>query len=386
MRRGRCSCSSHRSRLWQPWRHARPWSRSAQPASSASACCVSTSPSWSSLRRRRSNRSTPTSPGVSVTKLAGALCFAALALDALRSRRKLSLDRSHAVGFGILAIALLSTLQARDVGPALTTTIRYASFAGVYIVLSLVGDRMDLVRRVVWALSIAATVSAVIGLQNYLNGNTIYATLQNANPTDFAFILVTTLPLTFWLLGTKPALRPLVVLMIAVMSTAAVLSLSRSAVVGVAAGLFFFVLTDRRRLPLVLGGGIVALAAAVFVIHSNPGRFQTALFYKQNIAETNVTTRLDAWHAAARLAAQNPLLGIGPGNFQFYFNEATDRPPGTFNILVVHDAYLDIAAELGFVAATLFVIYLVIVFSRLTAVIRSPRDPAPMRRRSESPS
>ena len=187
---------------------------------------------------------------------------------------------------------------------------------------------MDLVRRVVWALSIAATVSAVIGLQNYLNGNTIYATLQNANPTDFAFILVTTLPLTFWLLGTKPALRPLVVLMIAVMSTAAVLSLSRSAVVGVAAGLFFFVLTDRRRLPLVLGGGIVALAAAVFVIHSNPGRFQTALFYKQNIAETNVTTRLDAWHAAARLAAQNPLLGIGPGNFQFYFNEATDRPPG----------------------------------------------------------
>lgn len=317
----------------------------------------------------------PTVAGISVTKLAGALCFASLGLDTLRSGRKLRLDRSHAVVLGILAIAFLSTLQARDVGPALTTTLRYASFAGVYIVLSLVGDRMDLVRRVVWALSLASTASAVIALQNYLNANTIFATLQNANPTDFAFILVTTLPLTFWLLGTKPVLRPLVVLMIVLMSTAAVLSLSRSAVVGVAAGLLFFVLTDRSRLPLVLGGGILAIAAAIFVIHSNPARFETALFYKQNIAETNVTTRLDAWHAAARLAAENPVLGIGPGNFQFYFNEATNRPPGTFNILVVHDAYLDIAAELGFIAATLFVLYLLIIFSRLTAVIRSRAGP-----------
>lgn len=317
----------------------------------------------------------PSVAGIPVAKLAGALCFASLGLDTLRSHRKLRLDRSHTVVLLILAIALLSTLQARDEGPALTTTLRYASFAGVYLVLSLVGDRMDLVRRVVWALSIASTASAVIALQNYLNANTIFATLENANATDFAFILVTTLPLTFWLLGTRPILRPVVVLMIVIMSTATVLSLSRSAVVGAAAGLFFFVLTDRRRLPLVLGGGILALAAAVLVIHSNPARFQTALFYKSNIAETNVTTRLDAWHAAARLAAENPLLGIGPGNFQFYFNEATNRPPGTFNILVVHDAYLDIAAELGFIAATLFVLYLLLIFSRLTAVIRSRAGP-----------
>ena len=317
----------------------------------------------------------PAVAGIPVAKLAGALCFASLALDTLRSHRKLRLDRSHTVVLLILAIALLSTLQARDPGPALTTTLRYASFAGVYIVLSLVGDRMDLVRRVVWALSLASTASAVIALQNYLSAKTIFATLENANATDFAFILVTTLPLTFWLLGTRPILRPVVVLMIALMSTAAVLSLSRSAVVGSAVGLFFFVLTDRKRLPLVLGGGILAITAAVLVIHSNPARFQTALFYKSNIAETNVTTRLDAWHAAARLAAENPLLGIGPGNFQFYFNEATNRPPGTFNILVVHDAYLDIAAELGFIAAALFVLYLVLIFSRLTTVIRSRAGP-----------
>ncbi len=309
--------------------------------------------------------------GTSITKLVGALCLGSFAVEVVRRRRRLHFDRSHVVVLGLLAIAMISTLQARDEATAVTATLRYASFAAVYIILAEVADRRELVRRVVWALSLASTIAAYIALQNYLGERTVVATLKNSNATDFAFILVTTLPLTFWLLGTKRRwLRPVVIAMIATMCAAAALSLSRSAVVGVSLGLLVFVITDRRRVPLVVGGGILAILAAVTVIHSNPARFQNALLYKEKVADVNVSTRLDAWHAAAKLAADHPLLGIGPGNFKLYFTEATGRPPGTYNILVVHDAYLDVAAELGFVAAVLFLLYLGIVFARLWGVTR----------------
>ena len=43
-----------------------------------------------------------------------------------------------------------------------------------------------------------------------------------------------------------------------------------------------------------------------------------------------------------------PLLGVGPGNFRYHYFEPTGRPVGTQNLDVVHNAYLDVAAELGF--------------------------------------
>jgi O-antigen ligase len=76
-----------------------------------------------------------------------------------------------------------------------------------------------------------------------------------------------------------------------------------------------------------------------------------------------VETRLDAWSAAARLSTENP-LGVGPGNFRFHYLEETGRPPGTNNIGVVHNAYLDVAAELGLVAMVVFLLYLGTVFLR----------------------
>ena len=64
------------------------------------------------------------------------------------------------------------------------------------------------------------------------------------------------------------------------------------------------------------------------------------------------------------------MLGVGPGNFQYYFLKATDSPEGTVRLRVVHNAYLDIAAELGPTAMVLFLLYLGLVFMRLTGARR----------------
>ena len=320
---------------------------------------------------------TATVGGLSLTKIAGALCFTSFALYALRSRELLSLDWTQALVLLILAAAMLSTLQAREVGSALSTTARYASFAAFFIVVSQFGRNPKVQKQIAWVLTTTSAVVAGIALDAYFTGRVLVATpIGDTNPNDFAFILGTTLPFAFWLLGTRNAyVRVLVVLMISVLSAGILLSLSRGAMLGIGAGILFLLLTDRRRTTIVLLGGSIALLTALLVIRADPAKFQRALFRKEVAAGHNVTTRLEAWNAAANLAADHPFLGIGPGNFRFRYYEATGNPPGTEILAVVHDAYLDVAAELGFVAAFAFLLYLGISFARLTSVVRSRAGP-----------
>ena len=309
-------------------------------------------------------------PQLTMTKVAGAICFASFARYALTSRRPLLFDRSHAVVIGILLIALASTVQAFDTSIAVTTTTRYASFVALYVIVSQFVGAHRLQRQIAWVLTITAAVAAIIALRSYFIGDTVVATLPEANPSDFAFILATTLPLSFWLLEDAPRWRVPLFAAIGLIASASVLSLSRGTMVGLAAGLAWMVLVDRRHVRLVLVGGVLALAVALLVIRSDPSRFETALLYKQKVADYNVTTRYDAWNAAAELAVENPLLGVGPGNFRFYYNEQTGRPVGTHNLYVAHNAYLDVAAELGLLAMILFLLYLGMMMSRLTVAAR----------------
>jgi putative inorganic carbon (hco3(-)) transporter len=304
--------------------------------------------------------------GISLTKMAGALVFASFAFHVVRRRRPLLFEPMQPVVLGILGIALLSATQARELPIALTTATRYASFVALYIVVSQLEPTPALQRRVAWVLALAATASAALGLQEYFSGSQAIATLPYANANDFAYMLGTALPLMFWLLGSRRSLVPVVIAMIGIVFAAILLSLSRGTLVGLTAGLVFLLLTDRRRLQLALAGGTIAVVAAVLVIHSNPARFQNALFLKQKVASYNVTTRFEAWSIAGRLASDHPLLGIGPGNFRFRYDELAGQPPGTFGLTVAHDAYLDVSAELGVVAGVLFLVFLGTSFRRLT--------------------
>jgi O-antigen ligase len=116
--------------------------------------------------------------------------------------------------------------------------------------------------------------------------------------------------------------------------------------------------------------GAIAAVAVLLVIHSNPQRFHEALLLKSRVASENVSTRYGAWGAAARLASDHPLLGVGPGNFQFHYNKLTGQPLGALTLTVAHNALLDIAAELGLLAVFLFACYLVLSWTRLTGAIK----------------
>jgi putative inorganic carbon (HCO3(-)) transporter len=309
---------------------------------------------------------------ITVSKQAGALCFGSFLLFALASRRKLLFDRSHALIMLILGLAILSTLQARDIPQGLATTLRYGSFVALYVVVSqFVGDER-LHRRIVWVLSGASTVAGLLTIQNFLSGRTLQAALPYTNANDTAFVLATTLPLTFWLLRERLALRVTALVMIGVISASILLSFSRGALVGLGVAALWHLVSERRHVFLLAVGGVAALLATFALVRTNPGQVESGLQAKEQVAEYNVEARLQAWSGALELIEERPLLGVGPGNFRYHFYDVTGSPPGTHNVLVVHNAYLDVGAEVGVLAMLLFVGYVGLVLSR--ASVARQRD------------
>jgi putative inorganic carbon (hco3(-)) transporter len=312
---------------------------------------------------------------ITISKLAGGLCFASFFLFALATRRRLLFDGSHALILVLLGLALLSTLQATEVPQALSTTVRYASFVALYIVVSqFVGDHR-LQRRLVWVLSAASTVAGLLAIENFLSGAELQAALPYTSTNDTAFVLATTLPLTFWLLRGGIGTRVAAVAMIGVMSASIVLSFSRGALVGLAAAAVVHVLTQRRHVLVLLLGVLAALVATFAFVRTNPAQIETGFEAKQRVADENVASRLEAWKGAVELIEERPLLGVGPNNYREHFYEATGRPPGTDNPLVVHNAYLDVGAELGVIAMLLFLAYVGVVLWRSNVATRSGNGP-----------
>lgn len=318
--------------------------------------------------------------GLTPTKAAGALAFISFAFYALRSGLRLVFDMSHVLVLLLLALALVSTLQAQELSPALTTTMRYASFVALYLVVSqFIGDHR-LQRRIAWTLSLSSSVAALIALDYFFfePGSVYRANLRFGDPNDLAFVLATTLPLTFWLLRERWPLRPFAFGMIIVISLGIAFTYSRGALVAVGAGIAFLLLTDRKRIPLLVGAGLMTVAIGLLFVRSSPAtvfRVEEGLRAKEQIASYNVETRLQAWDAAVTLAVEHPLVGIGPGNFFYHYGEVTGIPPGAEPLAVVHNSYLDIGAELGLAGLGLFVAYLVLVFARLSAANREGTGP-----------
>lgn len=307
-------------------------------------------------------------------KALGLVAFATYGLAFLVSGRRIVFDRVHGVVALLLGVALVSTLGARSTGDALSTSFRYASFGGLYFVATQPGRR--LVTQLAWVLSGASTAASVLAINSLATGARDLAVPGNGDPNDFAFTVATALPLAVWLLGNRGLQRLMAASFVAVMATALLLSLSRGALVGLAAGVVWHAAVRRRHLPAIAAASVIALAAALVVVSSNEATVERSVELKQGTAAHNVESRLDAWRAAADLAARHPVLGVGPGNFASRYYEETGAPVGTFALRVVHNTYLDVAAELGFTGLALFLAYLALTFGRATAAARLGRGPS----------
>ncbi|WP_217635976.1 O-antigen ligase family protein [Geodermatophilus siccatus] len=258
---------------------------------------------------------------------------------------------------GLLPVVLASTAVNLDNGHALAYAVRWLPFLLLVVALVDVLTHDVDVWVALYALVAGAAASALGAVVSFAFLGSPRATGPLEDPNDLAYVITAAVPIV--LLAVRKAARPSGALawgaVLALLLVGALATLSRGGILATTAVLVWALLRGLVPARFLAAAGALLAALAVPILLLAQDVVQQALDQKQYIAATNVDTRLLRWQAAARMLADNPLLGVGPGGFRSGyveysgFAELAERTP------VAHEMYLEVGAELGAVALLLFV-------------------------------
>lgn len=316
-----------------------------------------------------------TGPALSLAKLAGgvlALSWIASAASFGKQRREFPVAHVGlmAAFFLLVAWTLLSFSWAEDQTRVPTAAFSFLlNFILFPIVYAAIGTKRD-VAMVFGAFVAGAALAALYGLitqpsaAGLANSASAAGGLNRlsgtvADPNEFATLLVAGMAVATGLLFSRerPAgVRILSGFAIALLVLSVLLSLSRGGLVAMAAallvGMFF---TYRSRGKAILAASAVVLAAMAFFA-ANP------VAYERVTDSDGGSGRTDVWQVGWRMVQDEPLRGVGAGNFQVssihyliapgtirYDEYIVDQP------VVAHNMYLGVLAELGVVGFCLFI-------------------------------
>ncbi|GAA1341793.1 O-antigen ligase family protein [Saccharothrix algeriensis] len=308
-----------------------------------------------------------------LAKVAPALLTAVWLVARLRERRAPAPHPVHAV-LALLLVVLLASAALHAGGPyAVDYLLRWLPFLVVTVVLVDVASREVPLPALLWSAVAGAVVAALGALHSLVAEGRTRATGPLEDPNDLAYFLVAALPLLVALAGAGASrLRALGLAAAALVLVAgAAATFSRGGALALAAALAWLV--ARRALPvraaavgvaavLALGGGVLLLAGPAL---------DRAVQEKTHIAGTNVDTRELRWQAAARMVAEHPVLGVGPGGFRGGYAAASHDAEVDEQTPVAHNMYLEVAAELGLPGFGLFAGLLAVAAVASERVLRS---------------
>lgn len=199
-----------------------------------------------------------------------------------------------------------------------------------------------------------------IGGATYLRALSLFP-----DPHMFAFYLGLILPLVFSLLifsfnelkQGKEILekRTALFFIFSILLTSAILTYSRSGYIGIISAMAAVLVFSWTRLArfskaVISAAAISILILAVFTNNSVSAR----LFSIADFEEGSNAGRIKIWREALEIIDANPVLGVGIGNYSLAIDPAADYR----NSIYAHNAYLDIAAEMGVAAALIWLLLL----------------------------
>lgn len=288
----------------------------------------------------------------------GLVVFAAWVLRLLVARDRRPLRHPAIRALGVLAVLALASAVKRPNGSiGLEVLVRYLSFGGTMVVVADVFRRGGRPWRVAAVYVTACALSALAGLYSFaaLGYDRAHGPLDDAN--DLAFFLVAALPFAAALYAHTRHRRWL--LAGAVLLAGMAGTLSRGGLVALVALGVWALVAGHLKPRTALAGALAAVAGLAVVAALVPGLVSSALDQKTAIAAENISTRQLRWEAAATMAIDHPLVGLGPAGFRLNYARYSGRAePGLAAPDVAHQMYLEVASELGVLALGAFVVVL----------------------------
>ena len=165
-------------------------------------------------------------------------------------------------------------------------------------------------------------------------------------------------------------LRAPLAVFLAFLLLAELATLSRSGLVGLAAGMLVLALPYRRLLVsarlLVPLAGVAAVVAAV--VAQRVGFFETVLRARTSLEGGSTRLHLEFYGLVPPVLEENPLFGLGLNTFSAYYEFVTGRTNWG-----PHSYYVAVLVESGLVGTAVFAVFLVYLFRRLAALRRLGR-------------
>ncbi len=262
---------------------------------------------------------------------------------------RLALGAMPTAGWAFLAWALVSIGWSIDPGIAANQLITLVQlFVIALLIADFVVHRPEIVRPILWVYSIAAAVTAIIGIGSYLTTDARTAALEGQNPAQFAATLLPALVFGAYELFNRD--RRILGGAIAFVTTLGILiSGTRGAWLAVAIVMPIFVLPNlppRRRVAAIVATVVLGVLALQV-----PGIAALSVERIGSALSTGGAGRTDIWSVAATIYGAHPVLGVGYANFPVAYTADVVRASGvgfyTLSGAAPHNLVVGMIVELG---------------------------------------
>ncbi|HEV8345620.1 MAG TPA: O-antigen ligase family protein [Vicinamibacterales bacterium] len=323
-----------------------------------------------------------------LTAIAG---LAAMAVRRLRAGQTVAKVNAEVIGVILLGGVIVLTIPL-SIWPSGSLKVFSDIYVKIILIFALMISTITSPRRVrqmTWIMIIASGYIAGRGVFDYLRGVNLVEgdRLRGAvggmfeNPNDLALNLVTFLAPTLFIIiqDGKTSRRLFASLLAALMLAATVATKSRSGFLGlVAMGLVVVYYTARVKPGVILA----IVVAGLLALPVMPDSFWNRMDSITN-ADTDPTgsraARVRLLNQGMEVFADNPVTGIGAGQFQNY------NAPGVIEKWrVTHNVWLQVAAELGIFGLIVFSFLVVRAYSASFRALRMLR--LPRKKRTAGPS
>lgn len=166
---------------------------------------------------------------------------------------------------------------------------------------------------------------------------------------DLSWSLVIAFPLALYLLldkrkGTIKRATGLVLFLILLFGIVALQS--RGATLSVIGALFYYwAFVTKKKVGVVILLGIMLAMVVVVAKPTYFSRMETVANYEE---DTSAMGRIMAWKAAAKMAVDYPILGVGAGSFNSIYGRHYRLPDSPSRWISTHSVYFKILGEYGF--------------------------------------
>lgn len=252
----------------------------------------------------------------------------------------------------------------------------------IYFAIINLVDRPKRARGVIWVMLLAGLIPAIGSIHQYqagvdlAQGRSAWVGLFE-DPNELSYSLVILIPFAFALFEHYPGtlVRVVLVAVVAVFLVAIATTQSRGGFLGVVAVFGLAVLLNRHRVSL----AVLAILLLGSMVLAMPDQFGNRLAEVANFrSDDSIMGRIYAWGVGLQIVMERPFTGVGINCFPLAWPLYAPIEAG-HQWRTAHNAFIQVAGEVGVAGLPIFVGMIGLAMSRLWARMRVDKGPTDAR-------